>query len=188
MRRNRLFGIAALLLAFGLVAAACGDDDDAGTDTQVTTTTAAATTEAPPEEEMVELMDIVDTAVAAGNFTTLAAALTAADLVDTLKGEGPFTVFAPTDEAFAALPEGTVEGLLADIPALTGILLYHVVSGAVDAETVVGLDSATTVQGSDITIEIVDGGVVLNGVTMVIATGIEASNGIIQVIDSVLLP
>ncbi len=188
MRRNRFFGIAALLLAFGLVVAACGADDDASTDTQVTTTTAAATTEAPVEEEMVESMDIVDTAVAAGNFETLAAALTAADLVDTLKGEGPFTVFAPTDDAFAALPEGTVEGLLADIPALTDILLYHVVSGAVGAETVVGLDSATTVQGSDITIEIVDGGVVLNGVTLVIATDIEAFNGIIHIIDSVLLP
>jgi uncharacterized surface protein with fasciclin (FAS1) repeats len=188
MTKNRLFGIAALLLAFGLVAAACGDDDDAATETQVTTTTAAATTEAPAEEAMPELMDIVDTAVAAGSFETLAAALTAADLVDTLKGEGPFTVFAPTDDAFAALPEGTVEGLLADIPALTDILLYHVVSGAVFAETVVGLEAATTVQGSDITIEIVDGGVVLNGVTMVIATDIEASNGVIHVIDSVLLP
>ena len=120
MRRDRFFGIAVLLLAFGLVAAACGDEGDAVTDTQVTTTTAAATTEAPLEEEMVESMDIVDTAVAAGNFETLAAALTAADLVDTLKGEGPFTVFAPTDEAFAALPEGTVEGLLADIPAPDG--------------------------------------------------------------------
>lgn len=95
-------------------------------------------------------MDIVDTAVAAGDFTTLAAALTAADLVDTLKGEGPFTVFAPTDAAFAALPEGTVEGLPEDIPALTDILLYHFLPGSVYAATVVGLDSATTVQGSDI--------------------------------------
>ena len=188
MRRNRFFGIAVLLLVFGLVAAACGDDDDAATDTQATPTTAAATTEAPAEEEMVEAMDIVDTAIAVGNFETLAAALTAADLVDTLKGEGPFTVFAPTDDAFAALPEGTVEGLLADIPALTDILLYHVVSGAVDSETVVGLDSATTVQGSDIAISFEDGTVTLNGVTLVIATDIEASNGIIHVIDSVLLP
>jgi uncharacterized surface protein with fasciclin (FAS1) repeats len=182
MRINRFFGIAVLLLAFGLVAAACGDDDDAAT----TTTVAATTT--TTEASMTEAMDIVDTAVAAGSFETLAAALGAADLVDTLKGEGPFTVFAPTDDAFAALPEGTVEGLLEDIPALTDILLYHVVSGAVNAETVVGLDSATTVGGSDITIEIVDGGVVLNGVTMVTATDIEASNGIIHVIDSVLLP
>jgi uncharacterized surface protein with fasciclin (FAS1) repeats len=184
MRKNRFFGIAALLLAFGLVAAACGDDDAATT----TTTAAVTTTEAPVDTTMVESMDIVDTALAAGNFTTLAAALTAADLVDTLKGEGPFTVFAPTDDAFAALPEGTIEALLADIPTLTDILLYHVVSGAVDAATVIGLDSATTIQGSDITIEIIDGGVVLNGTTKVTVTDIAASNGIIHVIDSVLLP
>ncbi len=114
--------------------------------------------------------------------------MTAADLVDTLKGEGPFTVFAPTDEAFAALPEGTVEGLLADIPALTDILLYHVVSGAVFAADVIGLESATTVQGSDIAISVADGMVTLNGVTLVTATDIEASNGVIHVIDSVLLP
>ena len=137
---------------------------------------------------MADAMDIVDTAVAAGGFETLAAALTAADLIDTLKGEGPFTVFAPTDEAFAALPEGTVEGLLADIPALTDILLYHVVSGAVFAADVVGLESATTVQGSDIAISVADGMVTLNGVTLVTATDIEASNGVIHVIDSVLLP
>ena len=133
-------------------------------------------------------MDIVDTAIAAGGFETLVAAVQAADLVDTLKSDGPFTVLAPTDDAFAALPEGTVEGLLADIPALTDILLYHVVEGAVLAETVVTLDSATTVQGSNVTIEIVDGNVVLNGMTMVIATDIEASNGVIHVIDGVLLP
>jgi uncharacterized surface protein with fasciclin (FAS1) repeats len=133
-------------------------------------------------------VDIVDTAVAAGSFGTLATALTEAGLVETLKGEGPFTVFAPTDEAFAALPEGTLESLLADIPALTDILLYHVVPGDVRAETVVGLDSATTVQGSDISIEVVDGAVILNGVTMVVTTDIEASNGVIHVIDSVLLP
>lgn len=184
MRTQRLFGILALAFTLGLVAAACADDD-ATTTTQVATTT---TTTAAPAEEMVESMDIVDTAIAAGTFETLAAALTAADLVDTLKGEGPYTVFAPTDDAFAALPEGTLDGLLADIPALSDILLYHVVAGAVDAETVVGLDSATTVQGSDITIEVVDGGVVLNGVTMVVTTDIQASNGIIHVIDGVLLP
>ncbi|MCU0466480.1 MAG: fasciclin domain-containing protein, partial [Anaerolineae bacterium] len=100
---------------------------------------------------------IVDIAVADGRFTTLAAAVTAADLVDTLSSAGPFTVFAPTDDAFAALPEGTVDALLADIPALTDILLYHVVEGAVLAETVVTLESATTVQGSDVTISVVDG-------------------------------
>lgn len=132
--------------------------------------------------------DIVDIAVADGRFTTLVAAVTAADLVDTLKGEGPFTVFAPTDDAFAALPEGTVEALLEDIPALTDVLLYHVVEGAVLAETVVTLDSATTVQGSDITITVNDDGVFLNDTVQVVITNIEATNGVIHVIDSVLLP
>jgi len=132
--------------------------------------------------------DIVDIAVADGRFQTLVAAVTAADLVDTLKGEGPFTVFAPTDDAFAALPEGTVEALLGDIPALTDILLYHVVGGAVMAETVVTLESATTVQGSDVSITVNDEGVFLNDTVQVIITDIVASNGVIHVIDSVLLP
>jgi uncharacterized surface protein with fasciclin (FAS1) repeats len=132
--------------------------------------------------------DIVDTAVAAGDFTTLAAALEAAGLVDTLKGEGPFTVFAPTDAAFASLPAGTVEGLLADVPALTDVLLYHVVSGQVLAADVVGLSAAPTVQGSDISIEVVDGKVILNGNVEVVTTDILASNGVIHVIDGVLLP
>lgn len=133
-------------------------------------------------------MDIVDIATADGRFSTLVAAVQAADLVDTLKSEGPFTVFAPTDDAFAALPEGTVEGLLNDIPALTDVLLYHVVSGAVNAETVVGLESTATVQGSDISIEVRDGAVFLNDNIQVIITDIQASNGIIHVIDGVLLP
>lgn len=175
MRNIRTFGAASLLVVLALVAAACGDDEAA------TTTAAPTTTEAPAQ-------DIVDTAIAAGSFETLVAAVTAADLVDTLRGEGPFTVFAPTDDAFAALPEGTVEALLADIPTLTDILLYHVVSGAVGSETVVTLDSATTVQGSDITIEVTDAGVILNGEVMVTVTDIAASNGIIHVIDGVLLP
>lgn len=131
---------------------------------------------------------IVDIAVADGRFTTLVAAVEAAGLAETLSGEGSFTVFAPTDDAFAALPAGTVEGLLADIPALTNILLYHVVDGAVPAETVVTLDSATTLQGDPVTIEVRDGNVFLNGNTQVIITDIQASNGIIHVIDSVLLP
>jgi len=178
---KRFFGLAAVMLAFGLVVAACGDDDaDAPS-----TTAAVAQTET---DSAAEALDIVDTAVETGNFTTLATALTEADLVDTLKGEGPFTVFAPTDEAFAALPEGTLDGLLADIPALTEVLLYHVVPGAVPASDVVNLSAATTVQGGDIHIEVVDGGVVLNGETTVIMTDIEAGNGIIHVIDSVLLP
>jgi uncharacterized surface protein with fasciclin (FAS1) repeats len=131
---------------------------------------------------------IVDIAVADGRFTTLVAAVTAAGLADTLAGEGPFTVFAPTDDAFAALPAGTVEARLGDIPALTDILLYHVAAGKVMAADVVNLTSATTVQGSDITITVKDDGVYLNDTVKVIITDIEASNGVIHVIDGVILP
>ena len=132
--------------------------------------------------------DIVDIAVADGRFETLVAAVTAADLVDTLKSEGPFTVFAPTDDAFAALPEGTVEALLEDIPSLSDILLYHVVSGSVMAADVVTLDAAPTVNGLDVSISVEDGNVFLNDSVQVIITDIEASNGVIHVIDTVLLP
>jgi len=132
--------------------------------------------------------DIVDTAVAAGDFTTLVAAVEAAGLVDTLKGAGPFTVFAPTDAAFAALPAGTVDALLANPDALEQVLLYHVVSGEVLAADVVGLTSATTVQGGDIAIAVDGGTVTLNGSSTVVATDVAASNGVIHVIDAVLLP
>ena len=134
--------------------------------------------------------DIVDTAVAAGSFNTLVAALKAADLVDTLKGDGPFTVFAPTDEAFAKLPEGTIESLLKpeNKAKLAAILTYHVVSGKVKAKDVVKLSSATTVQGSDVAIMIKDGGVILNQSSNVIDTDIKTSNGVIHVIDTVILP
>ena len=137
-----------------------------------------------------ELSDIVDTAVADGRFTTLAAALGAADLVDTLKGEGPFTVFAPTDDAFAKLPEGTVESLLLpeNLEQLKSILLYHVVSGKVMAADVVTLTSADTVSGEAVSIKVEDGKVYLNDTVEVIITDVEASNGVIHVIDSVLLP
>ncbi|MEQ9569537.1 MAG: fasciclin domain-containing protein [Longimicrobiales bacterium] len=131
--------------------------------------------------------DIVDVAVAAGNFTTLAAALEAAGLVEVLKGEGPFTVFAPTDEAFAKLPEGTVEALLQDIETLTAILTYHVVPGKVMAADVVGLDEAGTVNGAMIDISVYNGTVKVNDAT-VTATDIEASNGVIHVIDTVIMP
>lgn len=131
--------------------------------------------------------DIVDTAVAAGSFTTLAAALDAAGLVETLKGEGPFTVFAPTDEAFAKLPEGTVESLLNDIPALTEILTYHVVAGKVDASQVVDLDQVKTVNGESLSIS-VEGKTVMIDNAKVVTTDIMASNGIIHVIDEVVLP
>ena len=133
--------------------------------------------------------DIIDTAVAAGSFKTLAAALTAADLVSTLKGPGPFTVFAPTDEAFAKLPAGTVDSLLKDIPKLKAILTYHVVAGKVMAADVMTMDgkSATTVNGAAVKIG-TTGGVKLNGETNVVKTDIECTNGVIHVIDSVLLP
>jgi uncharacterized surface protein with fasciclin (FAS1) repeats len=131
--------------------------------------------------------DIVDVAVAAGSFNTLAAALTAAGLVETLKGEGPFTVFAPTDEAFAKLPEGTVEALLQDKEKLTAILTYHVVAGRVTSGQVVKLDRATTVNGQDVKIMVKDGSVWVNNATVVKAD-VEASNGVIHVIDTVILP
>lgn len=133
--------------------------------------------------------DIIDTAVASGNFNTLAAAITAAGLVDTLKGPGPFTVFAPTDEAFAKLPAGTVEALLADTPKLTAILTYHVVAGKVMASDVVGLNgkSTKTVNGAEVAIS-TEGGVKLNGSANVTTTDIECTNGVIHVIDTVILP
>ena len=130
---------------------------------------------------------IVDVAVEAGSFTTLVAAVDAAGLTPVLSGEGPFTVFAPTDEAFAALPAGTVEALLADPEALADILTYHVVAGEVFAADVVNLTSATTVQGQDITIEVVDGNVFVDG-AMVVTTDIATDNGVIHVIDAVILP
>ncbi len=139
---------------------------------------------------LLPLNDIVDTAVADGRFKTLAAALTAAGLVDTLKGEGFFTVFAPTDDAFAKLPAGTIDNLLKpeNKQALTDILLYHVVSGNVLAADVVNLTSVPTVLGKDIEITVKDGKVFLNDTIQVIITDIETSNGVIHVIDAVLLP
>jgi uncharacterized surface protein with fasciclin (FAS1) repeats len=133
--------------------------------------------------------DIVDTAVAAGDFTTLAAALEAGGLIDTLKSDGPFTVFAPTDEAFAKLPAGTVENLLKpeNKDQLVAILTYHVVAGKVKAADVVKLDSAATVNGSDVRIRVEEGSVFVDD-ARVVTTDIGASNGVIHVIDSVILP
>ena len=130
---------------------------------------------------------IVDVAIGAGKFKTLVAAIQAAGLVETLKGAGPFTVFAPTDEAFAKLPAGTVEALLKDKAKLTAILTYHVVSGAVGSDQVVKLKSAKTVNGKDVSIMVMDGKVMV-GKAHVTATDIKASNGVIHVIDAVLLP
>jgi uncharacterized surface protein with fasciclin (FAS1) repeats len=133
--------------------------------------------------------DIVDTAVAAGSFNTLATALQAAGLVDTLKGSGPFTVFAPTDEAFAKLPAGTVENLLKpeNKDALVKVLTYHVVAGSVKSTEVVKLDSAKTVEGQSVRIAVKDGNVMIND-AKVVKADIAASNGVIHVIDTVILP
>ena len=177
--KTRLIAFMAIL---ALVVAACSSSDE---EAATTTTSAPETTEAMAEEMTTDT--IVDVAVA-NDFTTLVAAVQAAGLVETLQGDGPFTVIAPTDEALAALPEGTLEGLLEDPAALAEILTYHVVSGKVLAEDVVGLDSATSVQGGDIAIEVVDGGVVLNGSSNVVSTDVEASNGVVHVIDTVILP
>jgi uncharacterized surface protein with fasciclin (FAS1) repeats len=134
--------------------------------------------------------DIVDTAVGAGSFKTLAAALTAADLVTTLKGTGPFTVFAPTDAAFAKLPAGTVDDLLKpeNKAKLQGILTYHVVSGKVMAKDVVNLTSAKTVNGQSLAINATKGGKVMVDNANVAKTDIMCSNGVIHVIDTVVLP
>ncbi len=131
--------------------------------------------------------NIVDTAVSAGSFDTLVAAVQAADLADVLAGDGPYTVFAPTDEAFAKLPAGTIEALLANPDQLREILLYHVVPGKVTSDQVITLSSATTAQGSDIAIKIANGSVMIND-ALVTATDIETSNGVIHVIDTVILP
>ena len=181
MKRNTLF--LGLLVAVSMILAACAP---AATPTEAPEPTAMPET-ATPEPE---LADIVDTAIADGRFTTLVAAVEAAGLVETLKGEGPFTVFAPTDDAFAALPAGTLDSLLLpeNKQQLIDILLYHVVSGKVMAADVVGLTSAPTVLGADITITVKDGNVFLNDTVQVIITDIETSNGVIHVIDAVLLP
>ena len=133
--------------------------------------------------------DIVDTAVGAGNFNTLVAAVKAAGLVDTLKGEGPFTVFAPTDEAFAKIPQETIAHLLTPEgkDLLTKILTYHVVAGKVTSDKVVSLTSADTVQGQSVAIKVVDGKVMINDAT-VVAADVMTSNGVIHVIDTVLMP
>jgi uncharacterized surface protein with fasciclin (FAS1) repeats len=132
------------------------------------------------------MADVVDTAVNAGSFNTLVSAIKAAGLVETLKGAGPFTVFAPTDEAFAKLPQGTVEGLLKDLPKLKKILTYHVVAGKVMAADVVKLKSAKTVEGSDVKID-ASNGVKVNDSTVTTAD-VAADNGVIHIVDTVLLP
>ncbi len=175
MKRWTIAIVALLVVAVPFVLAACSDDTEEAT----------TPVESPSPEP---LPDIVDTAVQAGSFTTLAAALEAAGLVDTLKGEGPFTVFAPTDDAFAKLPEGTIDTLLADPQGdLTQILTYHVVPGKVMSTDLSDGMTAATVQGAELTFTIKDGAVYVND-AMVTTADIETSNGVIHVIDSVLLP
>ncbi|MDX1654985.1 MAG: fasciclin domain-containing protein [Candidatus Competibacteraceae bacterium] len=139
------------------------------------------------KEEKMAGKDIVATAIEAQGFNTLVEAVKAAGLVETLQGEGPFTVFAPTDEAFAALPEGTLDSLLADKQALTRVLTYHVVPGKVTAEQVMGMNSAETVQGQSIDISTMEDAVMVDG-ARVVQADIMASNGVIHVIDQVILP
>jgi uncharacterized surface protein with fasciclin (FAS1) repeats len=137
------------------------------------------------------MADIVDTAVAAGSFKTLVTAVKAAGLVDTLKSKGPFTVFAPNDDAFAKLPKGTVEGLLKDIPKLKAVLTYHVVSGKVMAADVVKLKTAKTVQGQEVKIDASKWHLHMNpkiNDANVVKADVAADNGVIHVIDKVLLP
>jgi transforming growth factor-beta-induced protein len=192
MRTTPTMRIAAIAAVAVLGLAACGDDgndaESPSTDAPSESAEATAETEATADE----LGTIVDVAIEAGSFTTLVAAVEAAGLVETLSGEGPFTVFAPTDDAFAtALDELgiTAEELLADTETLTSILTYHVVAGAVDAATAISLDGQTadTVNGAPISISVVDGSVMINDAT-VTTPDVMASNGIIHVIDNVLLP
>ena len=132
------------------------------------------------------MADIVDTAINAGSFETLVTAVKAADLVDTLKGKGPFTLFAPNDDAFAKLPKGTVDKLLKDVPKLKKILTYHVVSGKVMAADVSKMKSAKTVEGSEVKID-ASKGVKVNNAT-VSKADVKADNGVIHIIDTVLMP
>jgi uncharacterized surface protein with fasciclin (FAS1) repeats len=203
MTTTRTLRLIAGLAALGVVASACGDDGADASTASTTTQSATPATTAPATEAPMTTAapatadaDIVDTAIAAGHFTTLVTAIQAAGLEDTLRGDGPFTVFAPTDDAFAALPAGTLDKLLADPTGdLKDILTYHVLPGAVPAADVVKLDGqqVTTVNGAAITIGVADdGAVTLTDATgheaAVVQTDIKASNGVIHVIDAVLLP
>jgi len=169
--------VVAVLLGLGIYALV-----NNGTEEEATNESTETTQEVAPTQNIVE--------IASNNpdFSTLVTALDAANLVDTLSGDGPYTVFAPTNAAFDALPEGTLDSLLADPAALANVLTYHVVAGGFPAADVVNLPSATTLQGQDVTIEVVDGSVVLNGSINVVQTDITGTNGVIHVIDAVLLP
>jgi len=176
---NRTLAVAALATL-----AACGakNDEAAMVDSSAMAPAAAPAMDANAPK------DIVETAVAAGTFNTLAKALTAAGLVETLKGAGPYTVLAPTDEAFAKIPAADLEALLADKAALTKVLTYHVIAGNVPSSQVSTMTDATTLEGSKVMIKVVDGKVMLNDNVTVTSADIAASNGVIHVIDTVLMP
>ncbi len=181
------------LLALALGLAGCGGGSRAASDTAASDESASASTsgsETTATPDDTSGSDIVDTAVSAGSFSTLVAAVQAAGLEDTLRGPGPFTVFAPTDDAFAALPEGTVENLLRpeNQERLRAILTYHVVSGDVRADQVTSMTEAATVEGDPIAISVEDGTVTLDGSAHVTQADIACSNGVIHVIDAVLMP
>lgn len=175
------------VLATAFTVAGCGGGDTA--EMEEMEMNAAPTVEMEAAPAPAAPGNLVDVAVGAGNFTTLVAAVEAAGLVETLQGEGPFTVFAPTDEAFAALPEGTVEGLLEDPEALAEILTYHVIPGRVMAGDVIaaGEVEPETVQGSTLDVRVMDGTVHVDEAT-VTSADVVASNGVIHVIDTVLMP
>jgi uncharacterized surface protein with fasciclin (FAS1) repeats len=189
MPAKRWISALAAVSALALVVAACDDDGDSSSDTTEDTTVSDSTgdVDSDPTGDATGDQNLVETAVAAGDFTTLATALEAAGLVDTLSTGGPYTVFAPTDAAFEALPPGTLDELLADPEALREVLLYHVVEGEVPASEVVTLSSATTLNGADVTIT-VDGETVKVNDATVTQTDVTASNGVIHVIDRVLIP
>lgn len=184
MKNTGIIAVVILVIGVGawaLMSMGSNKDETTTTNTSTTTTNQQLTNTTPMEEK-----NIVQTAIAAGSFSTLVTAIQAADLVETLSGPGPFTVFAPTDAAFAKLPAGTLESLLADKAKLASILTYHVVSGEVMAADVVKLTSATTVQGQTVKIDTTNG-VKINDAN-VTQTDITTSNGVIHVIDTVLLP
>jgi uncharacterized surface protein with fasciclin (FAS1) repeats len=184
MKRWSLVLAVVAILMVPFVLAACGDDDSTGTGNG-----AGGAATSPSPSPSAAQKDIVDTAVEAGSFTTLVTALKAAGLDETLKGEGPYTVFAPTDDAFAAVPAGTLDDLLADPRgALTDVLTYHVVPGKVMSTDLSDGMMADTVNGAQLTITINDDGTVMVNDATVTTADIETSNGVIHVIDTVLIP
>ena len=180
LRSARVVGAIGFAIV-GLAFAGCGGDDSSSEE--------AATTAAPTGTTMEETMqeNIVETAVAAGGFTTLTSLVEQAGLAETLSGEGPFTVFAPTDDAFAKVPQETLDSLAADPEALKAVLLYHVVDGEARATDVAQLSSAETLNGESVKLDTTDGGVKVND-ARVVQADVTASNGVIHVIDEVLIP